>query len=232
MDQEKIGKFIKEIRRNNNLTQKELAAKLGVTYQAVSKWENGKNIPDIGILKEISKEFNIDIAEILNGEIKPFKKKNTALIIYLIIIATGIALISLISLIKDSNDSEFKFKTISSSCHDFKVTGSAAYNRDKTAIYISNVEFCGQEDESTYEKIECNLYENHADEKIKVSSCTSKKNIKLDDYLKEVNINVSNYSTKCKELTSNDLSLEIVATKTDGKKVSYNVPIKLNEHCK
>lgn len=232
MDQEKIGKFIKEIRRNNNLTQKELAAKLGVTYQAVSKWENGKNIPDIGILKEISKEFNIDIAEILDGEIKPFKKKNTALIIYLIIIATGIALISLITLIKDSNDSEFKFKTISSSCHDFKVTGSAAYNRDKTAIYISNVEFCGQEDEATYEKIECNLYENHVDEKIKVSSCSSKKNIKLDDYLKEVNINVSNYSTKCKELTSNDLSLEIVATKTDGNKVSYNVPIKLNEHCK
>lgn len=232
MDQEKIGKLIKEIRKNNNLTQKELAAKLGVTYQAVSKWENGKNIPDIGILKEISKEFNIDIAEILDGEIKPLKKKNTALIVSLIIIATTIVLISFASLIKYNNDSEFKFKTISSSCHDFKVTGSAAYNRDKTAIYISNVEFCGQEDEVTYEKIECNLYEKHAKEKIKVSSCTSKKNIKLDDYLKEVNINVSNYSTKCKELTSNDLSLEIVATKTDGKKVSYNVPIKLNEHCR
>lgn len=232
MDQEKIGKLIKEIRKNNNLTQKELAAKLGVTYQAVSKWENGKNIPDIGILKEISNEFNIDIAEILDGKIKTSKNKTTPLIVSIIIIATTIVLISFVSLIKYNNDSEFKFKTISSSCHDFKVTGSAAYNRDKTAIYISNVEFCGQEDEATYEKIECNLYEKHANKKIKVSSCTSKKNIKLDDYLKEVNINVSNYSTKCKELTSNDLSLEIVATKIDGKKVSYNVPIKLNEQCR
>lgn len=232
MDQEKIGKLIKDIRRNHNLTQKELASKLGVTYQAVSKWENGKNIPDIGILKEISKEFDIDIAEILDGEIKTFKKKNTTLVIYLIIIVLIIALISLTILIKSNNNSEFKFKTMSSNCHDFKLTGSAAYNRAKTAIYISNVEFCGREDKVTYKKIECTLYEKHTKEKIKVSSCTSKKNIKLDDYLKEVNINVSNYSTKCKELTSNDLSLEIVATKADGKKVSYNVPIKLNEHCK
>lgn len=232
MDQEKIGKFIKEIRQNNNLTQKELATKLGVTYQAVSKWENGKNIPDIGILKAISKEFNVDIDEILDGEKKIFKKKHTTLAIYLIIIVLIIALISLSFLIKSNNNSEFKFKTISSNCHDFKVTGSAAYNRTKTAIYISSVEFCGREDKITYKKIECTLYEKHTNEKIKVSSCTSKKNTKLDAYLKEVNINVSNYSTKCKELTSNDLSLEIVATKEDGKKVSYNVPIKLDEHCK
>ena len=45
MDQEKIGKFIKEIRIKNNLTQKDLAEKYGVTYQAVSKWENGKCLP-------------------------------------------------------------------------------------------------------------------------------------------------------------------------------------------
>ena len=42
MDNEKISEFIKKIRKDNNLTQKELAAKYGVTYQAVSKWENGK----------------------------------------------------------------------------------------------------------------------------------------------------------------------------------------------
>ena len=49
MDQEKIGNFIKEIRKKNNLTQKDLADKYNVTYQAVSKWENGKNMPDIWI---------------------------------------------------------------------------------------------------------------------------------------------------------------------------------------
>lgn len=231
MDQEKIGRFIKEIRQNNNLTQKELANKLGVTYQAVSKWETGKNIPDIGVLKEISKEFNIDIDEILDGEIKNTKKKNTLLIILVLLIILIIALVILSVFLKGTNN-EFKFKTISSNCTDFKLTGSAAYNRDKTAVYISDVEFCGKEDTLEYEKIECNLYEKHQNEKIKVSSCSSKNNIKLDDYLKEVQINVNNYSTKCKELTSNDLSLEITATKKDGKKVSFNVPIKLNEQCK
>ena len=68
MNQEKIGQFIKQIREENHLTQKELADLLGVTFQAVSKWENGKNIPDIAILKQISDEFHVNIDEILNGE--------------------------------------------------------------------------------------------------------------------------------------------------------------------
>ena len=50
MNQETIGKKIKELRIKNNLTQQELASKLNVTYQAVSKWENGKNLPDLVIL--------------------------------------------------------------------------------------------------------------------------------------------------------------------------------------
>ena len=83
MNQDKIGKFIKKIRLENNLTQKQLADTLGVTYQAVSKWENGKNIPDIELLKEISERFNINIDEILNGEKRP-KKKNNYLYLFLI----------------------------------------------------------------------------------------------------------------------------------------------------
>ena len=75
MNQDKIGNFIKSIRLENNLTQKEFADILGVTYQAVSKWENGKNIPDIGILKEISERFNINIDEILSGEKKHNKNR-------------------------------------------------------------------------------------------------------------------------------------------------------------
>ena len=70
MDQERIGNLIKQIRKDNNLTQKDLADKLGVTFQAVSKWENGKNIPDIAVLKQISDMFNINIDDILNGNKK------------------------------------------------------------------------------------------------------------------------------------------------------------------
>ena len=53
MDQKRIGNLIKELRKKNNLTQEKFAEKYGVTYQAVSKWENGKNIPDISLLKQI-----------------------------------------------------------------------------------------------------------------------------------------------------------------------------------
>lgn len=45
MDQDRIGKFIKEIRKKENLSQQKFAEKYGVTYQAVSKWENGLSFP-------------------------------------------------------------------------------------------------------------------------------------------------------------------------------------------
>ena len=61
MDSEKIGKLIKDIRNKNNLTQKEFADKYSVTYQAVSKWENGKNLPDISLLHQICHDFNINL---------------------------------------------------------------------------------------------------------------------------------------------------------------------------
>ena len=67
MDQEKIGKFIKDLRIKNNLTQKEFADKYNVTYQAVSKWENGINLPDVTLIRQMSKDFNISIEDILDG---------------------------------------------------------------------------------------------------------------------------------------------------------------------
>ncbi|MCI8467435.1 MAG: helix-turn-helix transcriptional regulator [Bacilli bacterium] len=70
MDREKIGQFILEQRKKLNLTQSELAEQLHVTSQAVSKWENGRGIPDIELLKELSNYFQVDLQEILNGEIK------------------------------------------------------------------------------------------------------------------------------------------------------------------
>ena len=60
MDQEKIGKLIKKIRIEGKYSQKEFAEKYGVTPQAVSKWENGKNIPDIAILKRLLRFANYD----------------------------------------------------------------------------------------------------------------------------------------------------------------------------
>ena len=70
MDQEKFGNLIKKIRKDNNLTQKEFADKYNVTYQAVSKWENGKNMPDSLLIKKICDDFNLKIEDLFNGEVK------------------------------------------------------------------------------------------------------------------------------------------------------------------
>lgn len=231
MDQDKIGNFIKTIRLDNNLTQKDLADKLGVTYQAVSKWENGKNIPDLSIIKKLCDEYNIDIDELLNGVKKERKQsktlKTTIISLLVVILLIGIYIINNIN-----NSRNFEFKTISSQCRDFNITGSAAYNRDKTSIYISNIEFCGKNDNEEYKSIECILYENNNDTKNKVSSCDKKKSITLKDYLKDLDIQVNNYATTCKKFTSNTLSLEIKAIDKDNKTITYNIPIKLNDDCK
>lgn len=68
MDLNKISNFIKEKRKELNLTQEELAEKLFVTEKAVSRWETGRGTPDISLLIPLSKALKVEISEILNGE--------------------------------------------------------------------------------------------------------------------------------------------------------------------
>ncbi len=68
MNQQKIGEFIKDKRKEKGLTQAELANKLGITNQAISKWERGKNCPDISLLKDLCKILDININELLSGK--------------------------------------------------------------------------------------------------------------------------------------------------------------------
>ena len=68
MEQEKIGKFIAKQRKIKNLTQEELAEKLGITKNAVSKWERGLCLMDMSLLKPLSEILEVSINEILAGE--------------------------------------------------------------------------------------------------------------------------------------------------------------------
>ncbi len=69
MDQVKTGKFIAERRKVVNLTQLQLAEKLGVTDRAVSKWERGKAMPDSAIMLELCSILKINVNDLLTGEI-------------------------------------------------------------------------------------------------------------------------------------------------------------------
>lgn len=68
MDQIKIGKFIASRRKENNLTQAQLAGKLGITDRAVSKWETGKSMPDSSIMLDLCELLSINVNELLKGE--------------------------------------------------------------------------------------------------------------------------------------------------------------------
>lgn len=68
MDQVKIGKFIAGLRKEKNMTQLDLANRLGITDRAVSKWENGRGMPDLAIMKPLCEELSISINELFCGE--------------------------------------------------------------------------------------------------------------------------------------------------------------------
>ncbi len=223
MNQERIGKFIKDLRKKNNLTQKELADKYNVTYQAVSKWENGKNMPDLSLLKEMSNDFNVSLEELFDGEIKSKKNNKKYIIISIVCL---VILLLLVFIIKNNGD--FSFKTISSTCDAFNISGSIAYNDKKSAIYITNIKYCGGDDTKEYEKIECMLYESHKDMEKRISSYeySEGKKIKLEKFLENVTFTVDNYKKTCDE--HNNLYLLINATDSSRNITTYKVPLKLD----
>lgn len=229
MNSEKVGKFIRELRKKNNLTQADLANKYGVTYQAVSKWENGINLPDISLLKEMSRDFNINIEDLLEGK-NSSKKRNKSIYV----IGLGIALMFIMLIIVLSvnrKESDFEFKTITTTCEEFKVSGSIAFNQNKTSINISKIDYCGGDDKTVYDTIECGLYEEENNSKAQITTCKKiGNNEKLEDYLKEVEVAVDDYKQICKGFTHNSLYLEIKASK-NNKTTIYKVDLTLNDNC-
>ena len=249
MDTEKIGQLIKQIRQNNHLTQKDLALKYNITYQAVSKWENGKNIPDISLLKQICDDFNIDINSFLNGdyvasnenlvkqdnESKTKTNRTKKKRVVLLVLALGIILITTtvsFAYLKNRGNN-FEFKTISSDCNNFTITGSVAYNDIKSAIYIANINYCGGVDDTLYNSIECVLYEKNGNLENKISQVVIKDEQpkKLEELLKNVSFNIDNYVHKCKEFQNHELYVEIKATRSDKKTKTYSVPLTMNNVC-
>lgn len=67
MNQEQIGKFISQLRKEKKMTQIDLASKLGITDRAISKWENGRGMPDLSLLMPLCEILDVSINELLSG---------------------------------------------------------------------------------------------------------------------------------------------------------------------
>ena len=239
MDSVKIGKFIHDLRIKNGLTQSELANKLSVTSQAISKWENGRGIPDIEMLKKLSEEFNIDISELINGEIR---EKNTNKKYCFIGIIIFICLITTLLLIFKKNNKTFNFSSLASDNDLFSIKGIVAYDDNKKSIYISDVSYSGSnDDKNKYVVMECILYETKDNTETKISKCGDIENKTENDYqnsktfkelLEGIEFNVDNYSCTCNNDKCNNLFLKINALNINDEVVTYEIPIQVEKQCK
>lgn len=149
MNTKDVGSFIAELRKEEGLTQKQLAENLGVTDKAVSKWETGKCYPDIEMIEKLSLMFNISINEILSGEkIQPEKiqenadknivqaMKNTKKVKrkgQIIILILGIIsfLVGMFSLYQAFNSQEHEHISLEM----YSTTSSSLFNEISAAIY-------------------------------------------------------------------------------------------------
>lgn len=189
-------------------------------------------MPDTALIKEMSKDFNISLEEMFDGELKKRKSKRKYLIlgfVSIILIFTIIYFVIIFSL----KDETFKFKTLSSACENFNISGNIAYDKNKSALSINNIEYCGKEDTEYYKNIECILYEssNNIERKIASYKYNQEKSIKLEDFLEEVILTVDDYEKTCKEYSEDSLYLSINATNDNNKIITYKIPLTLNETC-
>ena len=79
MEQKKIGKFIAECRKKQNLTQMQLGELLGITDRAVSKWETGKALPDASLMLSLCEILKITVNDLLSGEVRSMENYNQEL---------------------------------------------------------------------------------------------------------------------------------------------------------
>ncbi len=154
MDQVKIGKLIEKCRKQSKLTQQELAEKLFVDRTLISKWENGKLCPDIKYFQELCNIFNIELKELLSGEIKNkeneqvlnnnlfnfFKKLNSKTkLLKFVILTLLIIVFAFLSYYFYETYNKTKVFTLSGESEHFRVNqGLLVLTREKSYFIIDN----------------------------------------------------------------------------------------------
>ena len=154
-------------------------------------------------------------------------------IAFLVLVIISLCMIIFITKKENSSSDNFQFKTIKTTCDNFELSGSIAYDNSKTSIYISNITYCGKDNGTKYKEIECSFYEIDGTTKNEIDSYKyNDDNITLEEFLKKVKFNVDHYSTSCKMYKENALGLEIKATDEENQTTFYSIPLVLEENCK
>lgn len=253
MDQQKIGSFIASLRKESGMTQAELGDKVGVTDRAVSRWENGHNLPDILVMEKLSEVFNITIVELMNGvkaevikeedldklaenAIAYHKAKMHAyfkrLIIGLVSVI-GILFVTLLLIFCINNFNKCQVYKIESTKTDFKVSGMLVKTNKSTKLVISDFEYYGTKMQRIY-AIDYHLLIAGKDvyhggtilDEFKIGKDT----LFLDtrDYFKTLSIYLDNFQHD-EILKSSDIVIEFKYLDDKGKINYYDIPIRLTK---
>lgn len=145
MDNKKIGKLIAKLRNEKELTQQELGDMVGVGFRAVSKWERGLTMPDIGIVNELSQILGITSDELLSGELKQSKhnkdkkKIPTKIKVILSVLFSLIVIITSVFLYYQNKTYTY---TISSANEDeYVVKGQLTLQGNNVSLLINQIRF-------------------------------------------------------------------------------------------
>ena len=141
MEEKNIGKFISKLRKEKELTQEELGNILGVSSKTISKWECGNSVPDINILKEISKYFKISIENLVNCYCEEKENKGTNNKKIIIIIILLIFIIIVILNIKPKTNKEIQKEINNCTVIRTYYIDNIAKSNDENYIYITIHEF-------------------------------------------------------------------------------------------
>ena len=127
-----------------------------------------------------------------------------------------------------TSHSNYQINDVETTNNKFKVSGTVIKGNDRTSLIINNVNYTGDDEKIIYKELNCTLYEENNNTKTKLSSCDSSAYSTLIDYLKNIKIKMDHKAVNCPMFSKSNLSIEIVATEEDGKNITYNIPLILN----
>lgn len=181
MDCKKIGEYIQSKRKAKGLTQAQLSEMLGITSKAVSKWETGVAIPDIGLFPDLAKILNVTVDELLIGEdiekVQARKRISLNIILSTIIVLLIIFICSLL-IHFNNNYAKVKVYKIESANKEFLVDGSLMTIDDKSYLSIKSIDYLGKQ-LNLFEEISDFKYEIYYGEELLFNGEINKSNKEL-----------------------------------------------------
>lgn len=224
-----IGNIIIELRRKNNLTQKELGNKLNVSDKCISKWENNITMPNLSILIDLADLFDISIDELIG--IKKVQRNNKIKKGVLCIFNVLVFLTSLsFFVITNINSNKYKYYSIVSSDKSIKTVGHLVYSKDKNVLSIGRIEYDGKYKDETINKI--SLYLKYKEKLLFLSNNDFNNNkslMKLEEILNVSNINISDKKNDefkmLDNIDLNEISLIIIFTNEQLKTNEIVLPL-------